>query len=222
MNKTISTIAVLIVVILIGGYFLGSNENLEKPLSDDILNIKEGDLVYTNTGLVNDESASLVYMREEEKLARDVYLTLYQKWGLPIFKNIASSEQTHTDSIKTLLNKYGVDDPVKNDEIGAFNNQDLLKLYRDLVSKGLESIEDALYVGALIEDLDIKDLQDRIDQTENSDIIFVYENLQRGSRNHLRSFVSQIEKYGGEYKPTYISEEEFRNIISTNRERGNR
>ena len=39
--------------------------------------------------LTDDEAAALAYLREEEKLARDVYLTLADTWQLPIFANIA-------------------------------------------------------------------------------------------------------------------------------------
>ena len=55
-----------------------------------------------------DEAAGLIYMREEEKLAHDVYVTLYQQWGLPLFNNIANSEATHTSAIKVLLDRYGI------------------------------------------------------------------------------------------------------------------
>lgn len=58
------------------------------------------------------ESTSLVFMREEEKLARDVYITMINKWGSKIFSNISTSEQTHMDAILMLLNKYNIPDPV--------------------------------------------------------------------------------------------------------------
>ena len=54
------------------------------------------------------ERAGLIYMYEEEKLARDVYNALYDKWKLPVFRNIASSEETHMESIALLLDRYGI------------------------------------------------------------------------------------------------------------------
>lgn len=42
----------------------------------------------------------LLYMREEEKLARDVYITLYEKWGIPVFNNISNRESDHNDLIQ--------------------------------------------------------------------------------------------------------------------------
>lgn len=172
------------------------------------------------TELTTEESDWLIQMREEEKLARDVYLTLGDKWGLRIFTNIASSEQTHTDSIKTLIDRYGLADPVTDDTVGVFSLAEMQELYDDLVAKGSKSTSDALSVGALIEDLDIYDLDVAMAGTDESDIKTVYANLQKGSRNHMRAFVRNIERQGGAYVPEYISEEDYQSIISSSQERG--
>ncbi len=166
------------------------------------------------------EKEGLIEMREEEKLARDVYLTLYNKWKLQIFKNIAGSEQTHTDSIKYLLEKYNISDPVTNDNIGEFSNPKFKELYNKLVDQGSKSIVDALKVGATIEDLDIADLEKWLNETDNEDIKFVYENLMKGSRNHMRAFVKMLSIYGEKYIPQYISKEEYEQIINSSMERG--
>lgn len=101
------------------------------------------------------ELTSLSVMREEEKLARDVYITLYNKWGVNIFTNISHSEQTHMDAILMLLSKYSLTDPVGNNAVGVFNNVTLQNLYNQLVAQGNTSVLDAYKVGATIEDLDI-------------------------------------------------------------------
>ncbi len=167
-----------------------------------------------------EEREDLLYMREEEKLARDVYETLGQQWQLPIFSNIAQSEQTHTEAIRDVLTKYAITDPVVDDTIGVFANSDLADLYESLVADGSQSVEAALRVGALIEDLDINDLQIALERTDNEDITLVYENLERGSRNHLRSFVSQLTAYDETYTPSYISVDEYNEIVTSNRETG--
>ena len=46
----------------------------------------------TTGALTETDIAGLVFMREEEKLARDVYLTMSDRWGAPVFENIAASE----------------------------------------------------------------------------------------------------------------------------------
>ena len=170
--------------------------------------------------LTDEEIAGLKLMREEEKLARDVYMVLYNEWNLPIFNNIANSEQTHTDAVKTLLDIYHIEDPVSTDEPGVFANQELQTLYDDLVNQGSASLLEALIVGATVEDLDIFDLNELIAQTENQDILLVYNNLVKGSRNHMRSFIEQIENNDGTYTAQFIEQSELDEIISSSQERG--
>ncbi len=170
--------------------------------------------------LDEEETNGLILMREEEKLARDVYTVLGEKWGLKIFSNIASAEQTHTDAVKALLDRYDIDDPVKNDDIGVYTSDKISGLFKDLTEIGDKSLLDALIVGATIEDLDIDDLNKLISGTDNSDIASVYEYLNRGSRNHMRAFIRQIEINRGSYDPQFISRSEFDEIISSEQERG--
>ncbi len=167
------------------------------------------------------EREGILFIREEEKLARDVYLILYEKWQLNIFDNIARSEQTHMDAIKTLVEKYRLPDPVIN-EIGKFKNPRIQELYHKLVEMGSKSLVDALKVGAMIEELDIRDIAGYLEKTDKKDIIMVYENLMKGSRNHLRAFVSALKRHGATYTPQFISLGEFNEIISSPMETGSR
>jgi hypothetical protein len=160
-------------------------------------------------------------MREEEKLARDVYLTLYEQWGLPVFQNIANSEQTHMEAIKTLIDRYGLDDPVTGNDVGEFSDPTLQSLYDELTASGRESLAAALKVGAAIEEIDIIDLEEYLSKTDEADIVRVYENLMRGSRNHLRAFVSTLERQEGEsYEPQYLDPETYDEIIGASVEPG--
>lgn len=138
------------------------------------------------TDLSAEESAALLYMREEEKLARDVYNQLYTLWGQPVFQNIAASEQTHTDEIKLLLDRYVLADPALDP--GQFTDANLQALYDQLIAQGSVSLEEAMKVGVLIEETDIADLQARLAQTDNADIQLVYNNLMNASYNHLAAF----------------------------------
>jgi len=166
------------------------------------------------------EIDALLFLREEEKLARDVYLYLYDFWGQWIFANIAASEQQHMDAVKKLLDKYGLDDPAEGQLNGVFTNQFLQELYDSLTGQGSESGLQALFAGATIEDMDIVDLQNFLAQTEKADITRVYENLMKGSRNHLRAFVGNIELLGETYQPQYLTQEEFEAIVNSEREIG--
>ncbi|MDD3761990.1 MAG: DUF2202 domain-containing protein [Nevskiales bacterium] len=167
------------------------------------------------------ERDSIIFMREEEKLARDVYLSLGDIWTLPIFDNIADSEETHMDAVKLLLDRYQLDDPAAGNGVGEFTNTALQTLYDQLVARGSTSLIEALTVGALIEDLDIYDLQNQLDSiVDNQDIANVWANLEKGSRNHLRSFSSRLLDYGVTYVPEYITQDAYDAIINSPYETG--
>jgi hypothetical protein len=166
------------------------------------------------------EAEGLLFMREEEKLARDVYLALYDQWQLQVFSNIADSESTHMEAVKTLIDRYELADPVEGNVAGEFANQELQALYDQLVEQGSLSLVDALQVGAAIEEIDILDLEEYLAQTDKADIQRVYDNLMRGSRNHLRAFVTNLERQGITYEPSYLSAEQLGEILSSGVEQG--
>lgn len=161
------------------------------------------------------ESDDLLQLREEEKLARDVYLTLHAKWGNDIFEKISASEQKHMDKVKGLLDGFGIADPVTDDSVGVFVNTELAALYGDLVASGMQSEVDALLVGATIEDLDIFDIRAMQDNTSKSAILDVYDKLECGSNNHLRSFTSQISALNASYVPQYLATSDIEAIVNT-------
>lgn len=166
------------------------------------------------------ERTSLLHMYEEEKLARDVYLTLQEKWKPRIFQNIAQSEQRHMEAVKRLLEKYFIPLPVEHDTVGYFSKPEIQNLYYDLTSEGGLSLEKALRVGATIEDLDIYDLIEYLNEADNTDIRTVYQNLMKGSRNHLRAFGHQLENLGLDYEAQYLSQTEVEDILNSPMERG--
>lgn len=194
-----------------------AQENISIDLGDDSVSLE---LSVASATLSEKEIADLLYMREEEKLAHDVYITLGEKWKLNIFNNIASSEQTHTNAVRSLLDVYKINDIADGNGVGEFTNTELKALYEDLVKQGSVSLVEALRVGALIEDLDISDLEKALASTAQSDIQNVYNNLQKGSRNHLRSFTSQLAKQGVEYTPQYIPVSVYENIVGSPKETG--
>ncbi len=168
------------------------------------------------------EAADLQFMREEEKLAHDVYVTLYEKWDLAVFKSIAASEQKHTDAVAYLLERYDVSDPAAGNDLGEFTDPELQALYDKLVAQGSQSVADALKVGAAIEEIDILDLQARMAGTTNADILRVYKNLLAGSENHLRAFVTNLKAQTGEtYAPQYMSQAAYDAIVAAANGRGN-
>lgn len=167
------------------------------------------------------EIAGILLMREEEKLARDMYAALYETWRIPVFANISGSEQTHMDWMELIIQRYNLDDPASSGSApGNYESDELQQVYDQLLEKGLASLKGALEVGATVEDLDIADLERLIAESDNDDLRVVYQNLNKGSRNHLRSFYSQLQRQGANYTPRYISDKLFRAIIGSRNERG--
>lgn len=164
-----------------------------------------------------DEQADLLFMREEEKLARDTYLTFYDQYEtLTVFSNIASSEQSHMNAMLKLLKKYKLPDPAANTGIGEFTNPTLQTLYNTLIAQGETSGIEALKVGGIIEEKDMHDIQGAIDRSQKDDIDAVYETLMCGSRNHLRSFAQNIEALTGQpYVAQILDQTEVDEIIAS-------
>jgi hypothetical protein len=169
--------------------------------------------------LTIEEQESIVYMREEEKLARDVYLTLGEYFDTNIFRNIAAAEQKHMDRVKRLLDEYSLVDPVTDNTIGVFTNPVFSEFYDSKTNNDIE-IKEAILIGILIEETDIMDLQKAINLTDNADIQNVYENLLRGSRNHLRAFVRRLESMGIVYEASVLEQSVADAIVNSPTERG--
>lgn len=188
--------------------------------------------------LNEDETAALMTMIQEEKLARDVYSVMYDLWALPMFWNISQSEQRHMNALGALIAKYGdeyadsLQNPVADLENGEFpaaedGGVDFQALYDGFIEDGGTSAKDALMVAAGIEELDIQDLQELLDAhtgetdtIDNQDIRMVFQNLARGSRNHLRMYVRMLELYGEVYTAQYLTAEELDAILNGSPERG--
>ena len=204
-KKIIKSIVSLAVVILVAmpvcaGNGNGSGEGI-KPLSEE-------------------ETSYLNFVREEEKLARDVYLLMYETYGAKIFSQIAVSEQQHMDTMLKMLDKYGLDDPAADEsgetnDYGVFTNQDIQSLYDKLVAQGDGSYVEALKVGVFIEEFDIDDITMAINDTDpdHVDLVTAYENLMEGSKNHLAAFCSTLEKQGEPCESQVIDQALFEAIM---------
>ncbi len=214
---------------------------MKVDLSDSVLNGMDGSLIASSTSnatatlssvydcinsfatepLTATEASSLTIMREEELLAMDVYASMYALYNMPVFNNISKSEFQHSTAVKALLDKYGLTDIAADHVTGVFVNKDIQNLYNSLLAKGSVSLNDALNVGATIEDLDIQDLKDHMEKdVDNADILFVYNNLQKGSRNHMRAFYRLLQLRGITYTPQYISMDYLTQIVNGPHESG--
>lgn len=168
------------------------------------------------------EIATLNYVREEEYLAHDVYVAMYDLYHVPVFNNISNSEFIHSTAIKALMEKYELPDPAANHVAGIFEDASIQALYDALVEQGSASFQDALIVGATIEDVDIWDLMEHMENdVDNEDLTYVLGQLYHGSRNHMRAFTAHLTFQGLTYTPQYISQELYDQIINSGWEIGN-
>ena len=210
-KKIIYFFVMISFVIIANGCSEDSEDAFDLDLSqDDTIGLQD------NKTISQTDTDALLFMLEEEKLARDTYSFLYEKWGLNQFANIKKSEQTHIDAIENLLKQNEISYTILPE--GVFSNDELQAHYNTFKEDGVKSVIDALKIGATIEDLDIKDLENYVSQTSNHTLINVYQNLICGSRNHLRSFIKGLEKNGGTYTPQFITQEAFNSIVNSSNE----
>lgn len=177
----------------------------------------QGELKFENVALNALELASMRYVREEEKLAHDIYSAFHELWGnsaYPIFTNIAESEQRHCDAMQWLLDNYQITVPIIP-QLGRFTEPKLQNLYHELLTQGQSSIIAALQVGAALEEIDIDDLNATLRSSTNPNIQHVYRELLQGSHDHLRAFVQQLKLNHVSYAPRTLETIEFENILHT-------
>ena len=189
--------------------------------SFDIASLKQTLSTYPLGTISAAEEEGLVYMREEEKLAHDVYAELGSLWMHNTFANISQSEETHMQAVLALLERYSITDPVGDNTEGVFTDPTLQGLYDMLVATGSASLIDGLIVGAEIEEIDLIDIASYLTEVSgNNDIVLVYENLMKGSRNHLRAFVRALDAQNVTYEPRHLTQEEFDDVINSPMETG--
>ncbi len=175
----------------------GANSNTQDLYTTAAFTQSDMDVTYSlpkvtaplTGSLTPEEQAGLVFMREEEKVARDVYIKMAEKWNTQVFKNILKSEQVHMNALKILLTRYNITDPVVDNTVGVFTNPELQEMYNALIERGNISAVEALRVGKDIEAEDISDLDNQLQNVAvNADLVRVYNNLKRASNFHLNAF----------------------------------
>lgn len=173
-----------------------------------------------NEPLSDAEAAAILFAREEEKMDRDVFRVFDGDYALDAFTRMAESEQTHLSAVGLLIEKYALTDPVTDDATGAFESDGILALYEAFVAQGDDSVNAALAAGAGTQEMTIRDLAAGLAAADNRDVECVFENLQKGSRNHLRRLVRLLDNRGVDYAPAYLTPEAFDAIVESAMEQG--
>lgn len=189
-----------------------AQNDLDESNSIELIEMSKISTFNTDPKVLNQSEIDGLYlMREEEKMARDVYAFFYKKFNVRTFGNITKSENQHSEAVLKLINYFGLKDPAVA-ETGKFTNHEMQDLYDKFTTEAL-TINDALKTGAFIEEYDIADLRKLINETANTDIKFVYSNLLRGSTFHLKAFTGVLKARGIIYVPSILSQEDYNQII---------
>jgi len=135
-----------------------------------------------------DAASGLIYMIEEEKMARDLYDAFFDQTGSTVFDRISDSEQQHYDTLITVADAAGIDLSAISTTVGVFTNPEIQSLYDLLLAQGSLSLDAAYEVGVLVEQTDIADLQNYITGEDIGIVGTIYEHLEVGSEHHLATF----------------------------------
>ena len=135
-------------------------------------------------------STDLTYGRDEERMARDLYLLFGRTYGAAIFDRIAASEQQHFDAVGALLTGSAIADPAAGQPAGTYTDPDVQGLYDQWKAEGLTSLEDAYAVGVALEQTDIADLEKITARQTDADVQRVLRHLLTASRHHLAAFTA--------------------------------
>jgi hypothetical protein len=159
------------------------------------------------------DRSTLLYVSEQEKLARDLYAALSETWRLDVFHTTSGSEDIHADALRTLLGRYKLPDPALGLSRGEFSREDLAERYDDLMARGRFSPVEALKAAASVEELEIEDMGARLLHVQAPEIQSVLESVVASDKHHLRSLVVALRKLGHTYTPVRLPREQFELII---------
>lgn len=145
--------------------------------------------VATATAVDATLAKDLQFTREEERMARDLYTALAEKYDQAVpFSRIKLSEQRHFDAVGTLLTRYGVSDPSAGKAAGTYAYPELQKLYDGWLAQGNTSLDAAYDVGVALEKRDVADLKKIAASTKDVTAKSLFTRLGAASEHHLAAF----------------------------------
>ncbi len=159
------------------------------------------------TSVSDQVRGDLLFIYEEEKMARDLYASFGEKWGWQTIGRVSMSESMHLNSVMNLLHTYGIPEPVL--PTGSYQSAAISELAKRLLNEGIASEDAALHSALYVEEYDIADLTKRMNDTADPSILSTYQYLLNGSNAHLRYFYSLLVENGGTYTPQVLSQQAF-------------
>lgn len=211
-----ATIVALIVIGLVWFFLIGQIASFKEPQAvDGTQTSMHGTAMLMNvsnepTGTLSEEErADILFVFEEEKMARDVYTSLGATWSWQSIGHVARSESMHMSAAGAILDRYAVAEPKETQVSGTYHDKQLQALYDQLMRDGSPSQLDAIKAGLYIEEFDIADIKKRMSRSDDKDVRQVYQYLLDGSYMHLRHFSMKLAQLGGTYEPKVLSKDEF-------------
>jgi len=138
------------------------------------------------------EIAGILFMREEEQMAHDLYIRWEGMTRMPVFSNIAEAETMHMYEVQLLIDRYGLQGERIGNASAGYTSPVIQSLYDSFSVQGDSSLTSALESGLAGEERDIADLDLAMGNTTRPDILQVYANLRQGSENHRRGFLRAL------------------------------
>lgn len=185
------------------------------------------------------EQTHLVFICEEEKLARDVYHLFDRRFpDLGVFAELEAGKESSRCAVEKLLRQYRVSIPRVNENVGVFSwgiyGRYFTEKFLVVSNQGSMNPLSALYAGAFLEELNILDIEQcpkvivdidngikdaascGMQYTDNPAIRAAYDELLAESRRHLRILVNNIEQRTGpgSYRAQLLKPDELASVLA--------
>jgi len=195
--------AITIMLFLSGCGYSDTNQTKMKSINLDDYNL---------TALDDNQKYSLAYMWNEERLAQDLYLNLYNvnSDAIQLYNIALKSEAYHIELVENLVKAYDLnitnlvdytqnysEAELKAMPAGTYGVTAIQDLYNTLYNNGAASVQASLEVGCMVEVTDIDDLDKYIiDAKENQALIDTFNLLKDGSYSHYWAFDRALKNLG--------------------------
>ncbi len=143
----------------------------------------------TVTAADPDLATGLQFAREEERMARDLYQALADKYdGALPFSRITLSEQRHFDAVGALLDRYDVADPADGRKAGSYADATLQNLYDGWLADGRSRSTRPTTSAWPWRSATSPTSRARSSRASRADVTQVFTALLNGSQHHLAAF----------------------------------
>lgn len=220
MKKINKLLIVFIVIFLLSGCSLQTDDQKITEIKESGVTFIKNDKLKevlkrkrekTST-LKKEEKWVLLFLLEEEKMIRDLSYKFSKQYEDKIFEDIYKAENSHIDPIQKIVRDYNLDDPSSDKDVGEFHNPQIQKFYDEFLEQGEKNKTFALKALLKALERNVSGLNKNINKTDKDGILFLFRNLKRSSKNHIRVLIDKIDSQGESYQPKHLSKAKFNSI----------